>query len=246
MHYLGCTTRLRQWPSSAYVRKNWNSDSTRWPPTANVQSLPTDGAKCLEKIDLNGRQLLVICQSSACRADRVGGPVHAKDDDAYVQNDGACSVVYEWYNNSWTFLQVIPVYGAKSVTAFTRPSTEAGVGNDFYLLVAANASVGAEADAESVLLRWETTVSSAGLELFQGFARTRRIYTKAPRRWAVHKSGDLQFAAVATEEHFQATSDNPYPTMSACNATKCFADGVNDGIVKAEVDGWCINDPKQG
>jgi len=187
------------------------------------RALPTDGAVCLENSNVYGRHIIIICQSSACRSDRAGGPIAVADEDIeYVAADGRCSVVYEWRNSSLILLQVLPVSTAQSVTAFTRRSTRKGVENDHYLLVAGNGSLGGEPQSESVLMRWETSLSSTSLLLFQGYARVRKIYTRKPRRWAVLTSGFQQFAAVATAGHFQGTSVNPTPQLpEECANTAC-------------------------
>ena len=205
----------------------WDSSYSSFVPHPTLfNALPTDGAVCLENANVDGRHIIVICQSSACSSGRPSDPVDVSTDNAaYVGPDGSCSVVYEWRNSSLTLVHILPVFGARSVTAFTRPSTRRGVEYDHYLLVAGSGTVGGEASSESVLLRWETVVSAMSLPLFQGYARVREIYTKEPRRWAVHASGSRQFAALAAAGHFEATSSNPFPQMPTCQATTCLTPG---------------------
>jgi len=214
----------------------WAASSSSFIPHPTMfTAVPTDGAVCLENTEIDGRHIIVICQSSACKKDQPWDPVNvSKENAGYVGPEGSCSVVYEWRNSSLTLLQILPVYAARSVTAFTRPSKRRGVRYDHYLLVAGSGSVGnasgnafgnaSEASSESVLLHWETSVSMYPRDdpLFQGYARVREIYTKEPRRWAVHSSGSLQFAALAAAGHFQATSDTPYPQLPLCQSTACF------------------------
>jgi hypothetical protein len=214
----------------------WAASSSSFIPHPTMSTaLPTDGAVCLENTEIDGRHIIVICQSSACKTDRPWDPINvSKENAGYVGPEGSCSVVYEWRNSSLSLLQILPVYAARSVTAFNRPSKRRGVRYDHYLLVAGSGSVGnasgnafgnaSEASSESVLLRWETSISMYPREdpLFQGYARVREIYTKEPRRWAVHSSGSHQFAALAAAGHFQATSDNPYPQLPLCQSTACF------------------------
>ena len=71
-------------------------DGTFMPANIVNSSLPTVGAKCLEAVEVDGRHFLIICQSGACRPNRVGGPVAMKDEDAEFVSGGACTVVYEW------------------------------------------------------------------------------------------------------------------------------------------------------
>jgi hypothetical protein len=140
----------------------------------------------------------------------------------------------QYYNHSFEFLHILPVLQAKSVTAFSRPSTRTGVSEDFYLLVAGNSSLGGEPQSESALLRWETSVSSASLVLFQGFARVRTIYTKAAQRWAVYKNGSHTLAAVATAGHYQGTLANPAPKLSQCDNSLCYKNEARESAVSTQ------------
>lgn len=109
-----------------------------------------------------------------------------------------------------------------------------GISEDFYLLVASNSSLGGEPQSESALLRWETSVSSASLVLFQGFARVRTIYTKAAQRWAVHRNGSHTLAAVATYGHYQGTLANPAPKLSQCDNSQCYKIEARESAVSSQ------------
>ena len=79
-------------PGSVYV---WSNGAFAQHPTA-FRTLPTDGALCLEHVKIDGRHLVVICQSRACSADWPGGPVQIPDQDqGYIDSDGRCTAVYE-------------------------------------------------------------------------------------------------------------------------------------------------------